>query len=45
MGIPLSGTIRDNMKVLLFHRFSKIYAFGLLKMKMGLAFQFFIRKC
>lgn len=45
MGTPLSGAIRDNMKVLLFHRFSKIYASCLLKIKMGLAFQFLIWKC
>lgn len=33
--IPFRGTIRDNIKVFLFHRFSKIYAFLLIKNKNG----------
>lgn len=44
-GIPLTGMIRDNIKVFLFHGFSKMYAAGLIKIKMGLAFQRFLRKC
>lgn len=35
IGIPFSGTIRDNIKVLLFYRFAKIYAFLLIKNKNG----------
>lgn len=35
IGIPFSGKIRDNIKVFLFQRFSKIYAILLIKNKNG----------